>query len=106
MLRYYTVFNLDQIEGIEAPPEPETTELEPIAEAERIVSEMQNRPVIEQAGGNKACYYPGKDSVQMPKFQDFDESEKYYSVLLSAPSYMPFRSPTGIRKRRRELISR
>ena len=81
MLRYYTVFNLDQIEGIEAPQEPETIELEPIAEAERIVSEMQNRPVIEQAGGNKACYYPGKDSVQMPYFQDFDESEKYYSVL-------------------------
>ena len=81
MLRYYTVFNLDQIEGVEAPQEPETIELEPIAEAERIVSEMQNRPVIEQAGGNKACYYPGKDSVQMPYFQDFDESEKYYSVL-------------------------
>lgn len=81
MLRYYTVFNLDQVEGIEAPKEPETIELEPIAEAEKIVSEMQNRPVIEEAGGNKACYYPGKDSVQMPKFQDFDESEKYYSVL-------------------------
>ena len=81
MLRYYTVFNLDQIEGVEAPQEPETIELEPIAEAERIVSEMQNRPIIEQAGGNKACYYPGKDSVQMPYFQDFDESEKYYSVL-------------------------
>ncbi|NTW87742.1 MAG: DUF1738 domain-containing protein [Desulfobulbaceae bacterium] len=81
MLRYYTVFNLDQIEGVEAPQESETIELEPIAEAERIVSEMQNRPTIEEAGGNKACYYPGKDSVQMPFFQDFDESEKYYSVL-------------------------
>ncbi|KJS02661.1 MAG: hypothetical protein VR65_04825 [Desulfobulbaceae bacterium BRH_c16a] len=81
MLRYYTVFNLDQIEGVEAPQEPETVELEPIAEAEKIVSEMQNRPIIEEAGGNKACYYPGKDSVQMPYFQDFDEAEKFYCVL-------------------------
>ena len=81
MLRYYTVFNLEQVEGIEAPLEAETIALEPIAEAERIVSEMQNRPKIEEAGGNKACYYPGLDFVQMPNFQDFDEAEKFYSVL-------------------------
>ncbi len=81
MLRYYTIFNLEQVDGIEAPIEPETEKLESIAAAEKIVFEMQNRPLINEAAGNKACYYLSRDEVQMPFFQDFDESEKYYSVL-------------------------
>jgi antirestriction protein ArdC len=81
MLRYYTIFNLEQVDGIEAPIEPETEKLESIAAAEKIVFEMQNRPMINEAAGNKACYYLSRDEVQMPFFQDFDESEKYYSVL-------------------------
>ncbi len=81
MLRYYTIFNLEQVDGIEAPVEPESEKLEPIAEAEKIVSDMQNCPDILEAAGNKACYYPSRDEVQMPFFQDFDEAEKYYSTL-------------------------
>ncbi len=81
MLRYYTIFNLEQVDGIEAPVEPESEKLEPIAEAEKIVSDMQNCPDILEAAGNKACYYPSRDEVQMPFFQDFDEAEKYYSIL-------------------------
>ena len=81
MLRYYTVFNLDQIEGISPPQEPETNDLEPIEAAQNIVDQMQNAPRIIEAVGGKACYYPRLDKVQMPYFQDFDESEEYYSVL-------------------------
>ena len=81
MLRYYTIFNLEQVDGIEAPVEPESEKLKPIAEAEKIVSDMQNCPDILEAAGNKACYYPSRDEVQMPFFQDFDEAEKYYSTL-------------------------
>lgn len=81
MLRYYTVFNFDQIDGIEAPQEPETIMLEPIEEAQKIVDQMPNAPEIVEARGDKACYYPSLDKVQMPYFQDFDESEEYYSVL-------------------------
>ncbi|TKB23464.1 DUF1738 domain-containing protein [Desulfopila sp. IMCC35006] len=81
MLRYYTIFNLDQVDGIEAPVEPEVVELEPIAAAEKIVTEMQNAPKIEESASGKACYYPQLDKVQMPFFTDFDESEKFYSVL-------------------------
>ncbi len=81
MLRYYTIFNLDQVDGIEAPLEPETVLLEPIAEAEKIVQEMPNTPEILEAAGDRACYYPSRDEVQMPFFQDFDDSEEYYSVL-------------------------
>ena len=81
MLRYYTIFNLDQVDGIEAPQEPESILLEPITEAEKIVQEMPNAPEILEAAGDRACYYPKLDQVQMPFFQDFDESEEYYSVL-------------------------
>ena len=81
MLRYYTIFNLDQVDGIEPPQEPETLLLEPIAEAEKIVQEMPNAPEILEAAGDRACYYPSRDEVQMPFLQDFDDSEEYYSVL-------------------------
>lgn len=81
MLRYYTVFNLEQIDGIDAPQEPEGIELQPIEEAQGIVDQMRNAPVITQAAGNKSCYYPSLDKVQMPFFQDFDEAEEFYSVL-------------------------
>ncbi len=79
MLRYYTVFNLDQIEGIEAPEEVEVEILDPIATAEAIVSGMPSPP--KRQAGDKAAYYPGSDSVTMPDFQNFHSSEEFYSTL-------------------------
>ena len=79
MLRYYTVFNLDQIEGIEAPEEAEVEMLDPIAAAEAIVSGMPSPPKCQ--AGSKAAYYPASDKVTMPDFQDFHSSEEFYSTL-------------------------
>ncbi len=81
VLRYYTVFNLEQVDGIEAPPEPEKTERKPIETAAKIIEEMQNPPVIKHAATYDACYRPSKDEVNMPMINDFVSSESYYSVL-------------------------
>jgi antirestriction protein ArdC len=81
VLRYYKVFNLDQIDGIEAPPVSETTELEPIGTAAKIVENMQNQPAIEHAATYNACYRPSEDAVNMPLFNDFESSESYYATL-------------------------
>lgn len=81
VLRYYTVFNLEQVDGIEAPPEPEKTELQPIETAAKIIAEMQNPPVIKHAQTFDACYRPSQDEVNMPLLNDFKSPESYYSVL-------------------------
>ncbi|HEX5033178.1 MAG TPA: zincin-like metallopeptidase domain-containing protein [bacterium] len=83
MARYYTVFNADQCEGIEAKiPKPawEGKTFNPIAEAEKIVAGFQAKPTIKE-GGSRACYSPSRDTVTMPPREAFDSPAEYYSTL-------------------------
>ncbi len=81
LLRYHTVFNLEQIEGI-AIPETEKIEFKfnPIAECESVMSGMPQRPMI-QHGGNQASYSPGQDIIRMPRKDSFQSIESYYGTL-------------------------
>jgi antirestriction protein ArdC len=82
-LRYYSVFNIAQCEGIEAHvPETEQTKRQhnPIEAGERIVSAMPSRPEIKH-GLDRAYYSPGGDFVGMPSPEQFKSGEDYYSVL-------------------------
>lgn len=80
MIRYYSVFNLEQTEGIEPPP---TTEIintfTPIEMADQIIAGMPYKPEI-QHGGNKACYSPMLDYVKLPVPEAFESPEEYYST--------------------------
>lgn len=82
LLRYYTVFNASQVEGIEFPKvESRTgTEFNPIAEAERIVSNWRQGPTIEH-GFSRACYSSTSDRIQMPSPGSFDNPQAYYATL-------------------------
>jgi antirestriction protein ArdC len=81
MLRYYSVFNASQCEGIETPmAEGKQREHAPIETAEQILANMPKRPPIEH-GGNRACYSPAFDRVDMPHAHTFQGGEHYYSVL-------------------------
>ncbi|WP_281183971.1 ArdC family protein [Trichlorobacter lovleyi] len=82
LLRYYNVFNVpDQTEGIEAPPVEETTNIfTPIDEAERIISEMPSRPII-QHKGNRAYYSVVTDMITLPPQQCFNSADEYYCTL-------------------------
>jgi len=80
ILRYYNVFNLDQIDGIKDPDEREDREHKPIEEAEKIVAEMPNRPEI-QHKEPRASYSLYGDFVNMPRPESFDNGEEYYSTL-------------------------
>ena len=53
LLRYYTVFNLDQTEGLEPPEDDTLMDHDPIPEAEAIVKGMPSPPEIRE--GNEAC---------------------------------------------------
>ena len=82
-LRYYSVFNAAQCEGIEAHlPKPEESKREhsPIEAGERIVSAMQRRPEIKH-GLDRAFYSPSGDFIGMPSPERFRSGEEYYSVL-------------------------
>jgi len=76
-LRYYTVFNLEQTEGLKAllalPP------ARPIESAEVIVAGMPNAPAFEQ--GFRASYTPSHDTVTMPSRTAFESQAEYYSTL-------------------------
>jgi antirestriction protein ArdC len=76
-LRYYTVFNLEQCEGLKAlralPP------TFPIQSAEEIVKGMPNRPAFEQ--DFQAAYIPSRDVVTMPSRTAFESQAEYYSTL-------------------------
>ena len=78
LLRYYTVFNVEQCEGI-ASPDATSAQSNPIEECERIVRQMPNPPAMEQDG--RAWYRPSTDTVGMPSRNAFNSAEEYYSTL-------------------------
>jgi antirestriction protein ArdC len=82
-LRYYSVFNVAQCEGINFPviPTLETDPtFQPIKKCEQIVAAMPKRPAIHH-NGPRASYSPSLDSISMPEAKLFESSEGYYSTL-------------------------
>jgi antirestriction protein ArdC len=81
LLRYYSVFNLVQTEGIDLPASvlQETRTNNSIEMCEKIVANMPNPPAFEQS--DKAWYSPNNDAVGMPARGLFHSLEEYYSTL-------------------------
>lgn len=80
-LRYHSVFNVAQCEGITIPTAPAVNgTFQPIGTCDEVVAHMPKRPPITH-GGSFACYYPRQDSVSMPDAKMFVSSEAYYSIL-------------------------
>jgi antirestriction protein ArdC len=80
LLRYYSVFNLSQAEGIDipAPVLQETRTNDPIETCEQLVTNMPNPPAFEQS--DKAWYSASTDVVGMPARGLFHSSEEYYAT--------------------------
>jgi antirestriction protein ArdC len=82
LMRHYTVFNLDQTEGIDVPNQDDNAAtFNPIEAVEKIVDEMPNPPEIRH-GGARASYDSRGDIVTMPPRSAFASSSAYYSTLL------------------------
>lgn len=81
LLRYYSVFNLEQTSGVK---EPESTvasnDHQPLPEAEDIIKGMPLRPDI-RFGSNTAYYSPALDCVELPHLSSFESPEEYYCCL-------------------------
>ena len=81
-LKSYTVFNVEQIEGLPAHfhaiAEPR---LDPVQRIERAESFFAATRADIRHGGNMAYYNMGDDFVQMPPFEAFRDAESYYAAL-------------------------
>lgn len=82
ILRYYSVFHLNQTEGLnitptEAPKNPTTH-----TRAEEIISEYLRRSGMELQHriGDEAYYSPAADQVVLPMMEQFNSSAEYYST--------------------------
>ena len=79
VLKGFTVFNLDQIDGIEVPAREPRAPFQAIEEAERILAASPAR-IIE--GGARAFYQPTTDTIHLPSREDFINPEAFYSTAL------------------------
>lgn len=81
-LKYYTVFNASQIEGL-----PEAFYMKPeikLFNSEERFHELEKFFAATKADiytGAKAAYNIVKDKIQMPPFESFIDAKSYYSVL-------------------------
>ena len=79
---YYTVFNLNQCDGIKTPPDDtERFNHSPIEEAERVVREMPRPPSFTTTNKEAAYYIPSRDTICLPPLARFETAESYYSTL-------------------------
>jgi len=83
-LRYYTVFNYDQTDGVkvaagELPTTEPEPEFNPIEAAEAIVAGYKSCPPV-AFGGDQACYRPMTDEIGMPGKTSFVSPESFYST--------------------------
>jgi antirestriction protein ArdC len=77
LLRYYTVFNVEQCGGIKSPDR--ALAINPLEQCESIVKSMPNPPRLTQDA--QASYWPSTDTVGMPARTAFHSAEEYYSTL-------------------------
>ncbi|QDV71883.1 ArdC family protein [Botrimarina mediterranea] len=82
VLRHYVVFNADQVEGLPKAetPSAEPREFVPLEAAARIVKEYRDPPVIELRG-NRACYLPREDRVEIADPLRFESTESFFATL-------------------------
>jgi antirestriction protein ArdC len=81
-MKGYTVFNVEQIEGLPAqfyaPAAPRLDPVERIAHADEFFAALG---ADIRHGGNQAYYAMDEDRVQMPPFETFRDAESYYATL-------------------------
>jgi antirestriction protein ArdC len=80
LLRYYSVFNLAQCDGLKNGTAPNGAEPVVSPKPEEIVANMPQRPAIKD-GFTRAFYSLREDYVGMPARERFSRNEEYYTTL-------------------------
>jgi len=77
--RVFTVFNLAQCDGLAAPEQSETVSADPIPAAREFLANVNARV---QYGGDRACYIPSLDLIQLPPLEAFTSAEAFFATSL------------------------
>lgn len=78
VMRFYKVWNVNQVGGLELKPMPEMRAVNPIERAEAVMQGyLADGPKL-QHGGEQAYYSPVRDLVQLPAMRQFENDEAYY----------------------------
>lgn len=87
ILKYYTVFNVNQCDNLDIKKlkeelETQKVEIKPetITPAHILLDTYKDRPEIKY-GFTRACYKPSSDEINMPKPENFKSPEEFYSTL-------------------------
>ena len=81
-LKSYTVFNVEQIDGLPAHYYVQDVEPLPIESRLAHVDEFIGNTKAVIKSGTEAFYRPSDDSITMPDIKFFESPESYYAVLL------------------------
>ena len=83
LLRYYNVFHISQVDGVEPKEQLKISDLEPIEEAEKIKTDYMNREHLKifEKVTNDALYLPIQDYIQVPCKEQYQNIEEFYSTL-------------------------
>jgi antirestriction protein ArdC len=80
-MKGYTVFNVEQVDGL--PAHYYAQPVNPLPLSERIDAAdafMTATGSAIQHGGNRAFYAPARDIIQLPPFEAFKDKESYYAT--------------------------
>jgi antirestriction protein ArdC len=81
-LKGYTVFNVEQIEGLPEVYYAKTAPtLDPVARIDHAEKFFAALGATIRHGGNRAFYGIAADAIQMPPFESFQDADSYYATL-------------------------
>lgn len=82
ILRYFNVFHISQVDGVEPLTKDDLKSIEPIEKAENVLHDYWSREGIEvkHIGGDEAYYSPSRDLIRLPLFDQFTDANEYYST--------------------------
>jgi antirestriction protein ArdC len=81
LLRYYVVFNAEQIDGLPEKYFPTADDLEPIEKIEKAEQYFGALGGDVRYSGDRAFYSPSEDFIQMPIADAFEDGEAFYGTL-------------------------
>lgn len=83
LLRYFNVFHISQVDGIEPLQADDLNGIEPIEKADQILSDYWTREniTVEHKAGDDAYYSPRRDMIRLPLFEQFTDANEYYSTV-------------------------
>lgn len=84
LLRYYRVFHISQVEGVEPLPSDELVfETPTIDRIEEVIKAYADETALTIQNGDKsgAYYSPMRDLVNVPPIENFENTDEYYSTM-------------------------